>query len=367
MSEETWRGNLATTPFPHILLRIWEKRDTGQLRLQGEGIEKSAAFIKGELALSEGDFSNEGFLKRLLSDRAITEARAEDCARYARENSISCPRAILERGIFAPSRVWEALIEFWLDEIGAVFDWPQADFTFQSGAPVPAQRIYTIFPTPMVILHGIRRMKNHSLIEAFLPAETECLQSLSATAAGSLPLAPHEKHVLGMLRQSVRLQDLYSLSQAGKRETQKVVFAFLTLGLAGVSPEAGGAKISPELTTAGLEKIWNDFNDKCSYIHKSISKEIGPVGLSVLEKALEEVRGRLDPPFRGLELGADGRIEFSPFPLMSLPLSTGETRKKFIRLLNEILVAEILAVKKTLGNAHETALIRNLEKIGESS
>jgi hypothetical protein len=210
-------------------------------------------------------------------------------------------------------------------------------------------------------------MSNHSLIEAFLPAETEFLQSLSPSPADHLPLAPHEEHVLRMLRPSLRLQDLYTLSQAGKRQTQKAVFAFLSLGLAGISHDSGGAKVSPDLTSAGLERIWNSFNDKCSYIHKSISKEIGPVGLSVLEKALEEVRTRLDPPFQGLELRADGRIEFSPFPLMSLNLFTEETRKNFIRLLNEILVAEILAVKRTLGSAHEAALIRNLEKIGEPS
>jgi hypothetical protein len=91
------------------------------------------------------------------------------------------------------------------------------------------------------------------------------------------------------------------------------------------------------------------------------------VGLSVLEKALEEVRAGLAPPFGGLELRADGRVEFGAFPLKSLPLVNEETRKKFIRLLNEVLAAEVLAVKKALGNTHEAAVIKNLEKIGEPS
>lgn len=366
MSEDIRRGNLALTPFPQVLLNIWEKRDTGRLHFKEEGIEKAISFINGDLALAEGDFSNEKFLKRFLSNRTLTPAQAEDYARYARENAVSYPRCLIERGAIAPSQVWEHLSGLWREEIDAIFDCPRAEFMFQTGAPVSAQRVYAVFPTPEVILSGIRGMKNHSLIEAFLPAETEFLQSLSASAAGNLPLVPPEKHVLGMLKQPLRLKDLYALSQAGKRETQKIVFALITLGLAGISPEAGGARIPAESSTAGLERIWKNFNDKCSYIHKSISKEIGPVGLSVLEKALEEVRARLDPPFQGLELGADGRIEFSPFPLPSLPLTTRETRKKFIRLLNEILVAEILAVKKTLGDAHEAALVRNLEKIGES-
>jgi hypothetical protein len=137
------------------------------------------------------------------------------------------------------------------------------------------------------------------------------------------------------------------------------------LGLAALSPSPAPAKPTPELSSAGLEKIWADFNDKCAYIYRYISKEIGPVGLSVLEKSLEDVRLRLTPPFQGLELRPDGRVEFSPFPLMSLTLFTEESRKQFIRVLNEILMAEVLAVKKALGNAHEAGVVKSLEKIGE--
>jgi hypothetical protein len=367
MADETWNGNLALTPFPKLLFRLWEKRDSGHLSVQREGIERSIFFIKGDLALVEGCFSNELFLTKLLSAQVLTALQAEDCTHYARENKISYARSLIEQEIVASPLVWGALAEFWWEEICAVFDWPRADLTFHSGAIVQDSQVYAIFPAPTVILRGIRRMKNHRLIEAFLPAETESLQLLSPAHADHLHLAPSEKHVLRILRQSRRLEDLYALSQTGRRETEKVVFSFLTLGLAGVTPAAGAAKTPPETSSAGLEKIWNGFNDKCSYIHKYISKEIGPVGLSVLEKALEEVRTRLTPPFQGLELRADGRVEFSPFPLMSLTLFTEETRKNFIHLLNEVLVAEVLAVKKALGNAHEAMVVRNLEKIGESS
>jgi hypothetical protein len=50
---------------------------------------------------------------------------------------------------------------------------------------------------------------------------------------------------------------------------------------------------------------------------------------------------------------------------MSLTLFTEESRKQFIRVLNEILMAEVLAVKKALGNAHEAGVVKSLEKIGE--
>ena len=366
MAEETWRGNLSTTSFAQFLFRAWEKRDSGRLEVQAEGGERSVYFINGDLALTEGSFSGEGFLKKLLSLRALTPLQAEECAGSPGENNKSCLRALIERGFISPSRVWESLADFWMEELFAIFDWTGAGLTFYPGATLPEAQIYALFPTPAVVLRGIRRMKRTDRVREFLPPETEALQLFSPAYADHLHLAPHENYVLGILRANPRLSDVYAQSQVGRWETQKILFAFLTLGLAGLSPTPAPARPSPELSSAGLEKIWADFNDKCAYIYRFISKEIGPVGLSVLEKSLEDVRLRLAPPFQGLELRSDGRVEFSPFPLMSLTLFTEESRKKFIRVLNEILMAEVLAVKKTLGNAHEAGVVKSLEKIGES-
>jgi hypothetical protein len=367
MPEETWRGSLSAMPFPQVLFRVWEKRDSGLLTVRNEEATAAHYFIKGEVALAEGSYPAEGFFKKLLSTRVLTAGQAEDCSRFAKDRKLSYPRALIEQGIVAASRVWELLAEYWMEGLFALFDWGGGDLSFDPGAILPEAQIYGVLPTPALVLRGIRRMKRIELITAYLPAETESLQLLSPGHADLLHLAPHEQHVLNLLGVTPRLSDLYAQSQAGTRETQKSVFAFLVLGLAGLTPAPAQAKPSPELTSAGLEKIWSDFNDKCAYIYRYISKEIGPVGLSVLEKSLEDIRLRLAPPFQGLELRADGRVEFTPFPLMSLTLFTEDSRRQFIRVLNEILTAEVLAVKKALGNAHEAGVIKSLERIGELS
>ncbi|MEW5900929.1 MAG: DUF4388 domain-containing protein [Acidobacteriota bacterium] len=365
MTADVWDGPLAGLPFSLLLFRLWERRDSGSLRIQGEEGARSLCLLKGDLALADGFFSEEGFLRRLLSAQALTPVQAENCAGYARENKVPYPRALIELTILPPSRVWELLFDFWMEELFPVFDWQKADYSFDPKDLVEDARIFALTSTLSFILRGVRRMKNYDLIASSLPADTEPLQVLFPSHADLVHLTPHERYVLGLLQHNPRFGDLFGLSLVGKRESQKVLFALLSLGFAGPPQPKNRTKSSPELSSAGLEKIWSEFNDKCAFIYKYISKEIGPVASSVLEKALDEVRARLGPPLHGLELRTDGRVEFKPFPLMSLNLFTEETRKNFVRVLNEILMTEILAVKKTLGNSHEAAVVKSLEKIGE--
>ncbi len=365
MNEDIWHGDLAVMPIPRLLSSIWKKRLSGALRIFREGVEKILCFSKGELVLAEGFFSAEDWQKRLMSSHILTSLQTEECLNYARQNDISFARALIEREILPASRLWEMLSDFWIEDILPIFDWAPANYAFEPTEDLPGDKIYTSVSTQKFILHGIRRMENFNLIESGLPPETEPIQALAPAYGDRLKLEPHEKHVLCILHQSPRLSELYALSQAGKRETQKVVFALIHLGLAGLTQVKSKSKTPAELSSSGLEKMWSEFNDKCSYIYKYISKEIGPVALSVLEKALDDVRTRLAAPLQDLELRPDGRIEFKPFPLVSLSVLTEDSRKNFIRILNEILIAEVLAVKKTLGNAHEAVVVRNLEKIGE--
>jgi hypothetical protein len=367
MDEKFWRGNLAAAPLPQLLFSFWERKTSGRLRIQGEGAERNLFLSKGDLALAEGFYSETAFTQRLIQNEILTAHQVEDNINYASENKVSFFRALIELGLLSPSQAWEILTEFWQEDLAPLFDWQQADYAFEACSNPSEVRVLAAASTPDFILRGIRGMKNFSLIESSLPADAESLQVLSPSYADTLKLDPHERYILGLLQHTPRLQDLYAQSQLGKQETKRVIFAFLQVGLAGLAQQKNNkAKPLPELSSAGLEKIWSEFNDKCSYIFKYISKEIGPVALNVLEKALDEVRAKLGPPLQGLELrGGDGRIEFKPFPLVSLNVYNEENFRNFVRLLNEILMAEVLAVKKTLGNAHEAAVVKNLERIGE--
>jgi len=92
-------------------------------------------------------------------------------------------------------------------------------------------------------------------------------------------------------------------------------------------------------------------------------------GLSLLEflgRYYDHRRGLpgLAPLFQKMKLLPDGRIEVDSALSATINHLPDDLLKTLIRGYNEILMAEVLAVKKSLGSVHESDLVRSLEKIG---
>lgn len=91
------------------------------------------------------------------------------------------------------------------------------------------------------------------------------------------------------------------------------------------------------------------------------------MAMNVIEKAFADIRDRIDPALQSFSLTPEGKVEFRPFMRMNINIATEDQRRAFLRSLDEILSAEVLAVKKTLGSEHEADVVRNLEKVGDLS
>jgi len=84
------------------------------------------------------------------------------------------------------------------------------------------------------------------------------------------------------------------------------------------------------------------------------------VAFNLLEKSYRETQDSLDPIFRNLEIKPDG--SFEPRAMLKISLNSLDQREKkiILRGFDEILAAELLLVKKTLGNQHEENLVKLL-------
>jgi len=364
MRENINEGNLAQTPLPRLLFCLWQKETSGQLRLQKGTLRKLLFLKEGNIVVERDSFPAKEFIKVLVKKKIIQSAQAEKCESHAAQKKVSLMRSLVELGLLSSLRLWNLIEAFFKLSSFPLFDWPQGEYFFEPRLIPQEGRFLGNIPTIDFVLQGVRQMRNLRFIENFLPAEDETIQVSFPYYFELLHLEAHEKYLLNILQNSQNLKDVYEWSELGRKETRKILFSFLILDIARVSEEKERKRPIPDFSLADSEKIWNAFNEKCSYIYKYISKELGAVALNVMAKCLEEVKPSLSPAFQKIELSSDGKISCDSALIANLNLSTEVNLKNFLRSLDEILAAEVLAVKRTLGNDHESTLVKNLEKIG---
>ncbi len=362
MDQNAFRGDLAETCFPKLLGLIWREERSGRLSVRRGPEERTFAFEEGTWSIGPDTFDAPGFLRGLASRGLAGPADLARVDALADGDAAGLMRRLIEEGVLPAARAWELATNLSRDRIIEVFDWTEGTYDLGPAKVPPETAWVRDVRLPGLILEGIRRMGNFAVIEAGLPGLDEKLRLLAPRNGESVALAPHERYVLSASAGADRLGEVLRISPLGGKETKRALFALLVLGL--LAPEKGD-RPSSEYSLGDMDRLFEAFNDRCSFIFKYISKELGPVALNVYEKSLEEVRGRIDPAFQSCQVKPDGRIELRTLLRKNLGVSSDEGKRSLLRSFDEILAAEVLAVKRTLGNGHESALVRGLERLGD--
>lgn len=350
--------------FPQILFSVWESKITGRLLIKNDTTEKALIFKTGNLAIDKDIFEEKAFLKHLLKKKILDNPSAKKCEARTAKKKTSLLAAILDLGILSPQHLWKNMEVYAKQELFPLFDLsPLTSSLISEKTPSDTAILFTI-PTLSLIREGIYRMKNIKLIDTLIPTDAEDFQKLTPDHMDQIDLEPYEEHLIHTAGEKSDLQTLISKSTLGEKYTKKVLLTLFCLGILGPSPMATPNKPLQEFSVAELQKILDTFNAKCSYIYKSLSKELGPVALNLMEKSIEDIKPHLSQHFQKIRLGIDGKIDLQSVLKSNLIMSDRDTIQLIIKSLNEILAAEILAVKKSLGSEFESTLIKNLETIG---
>ena len=365
MEKSPLEGDFKATPLPQVLFLIWRTEKTGILTINKEKTSKKFYFKKGNIvgefaSLQEGDF-----FKSLIKKKICNSDKIAECMSNSSKNKTSAIKSLSELNLVPPLSLWKYLEEFIKEDLFSLFDFPTADFSFKTENIAYESQILRDNQTINLILQGIRQMKNYDFIKNCLPLESEKLEILTPAYFNDIDLEPYEKFILNLIDRSKSLKDIYELSQSGKKDTQKCIFSFLMLGITSFQPKQKEEKHFIEFSPEEYDKIMRAFNKRLSYIYKYTSKEIGPVAFNTLKKTLEDIKFYLGPSFQTLELRPDGTISVKSFMKENINRSSDERWNNLIDGLNEILAAEVLTVKRTLGNTHEAVLVDSLKKMGD--
>jgi hypothetical protein len=357
----------ARAPFAKVLAEIWRQGLSGSLYVKAGGVPKCLSFERGALVLDAVSFEEKDFLRFLLSKGMTDLIALNRVEEHAQKTGISLLRAFVETSVFEPERLWGLLESYAREEALSLFDVPGSPREFHTRSGAPSRVLVDAIDVPGLVLEGVRRTRDGAVAGEDLPAPGEILRRLPAGSPDAFRLSHTEKYVLGLLDPPRTMAEVCAASDVGEAETRRVLFALISLGLAGAAgPKPKTARLGPDMSLAGMDRLMGLFNAKCAFIFKHVAKEIGPVAFNLVGKALDDVRDRLDPAFQGAELKPDGRLEVKTLLKVNANIVGDECRKNMLRSMDEILAAEVLLVKRTLGPEHEATLVRNLEKVGET-
>ena len=165
------------------------------------------------------------------------------------------------------------------------------------------------------------------------------------------------------------LSEIIAKSELLRFDTLKILYGLLRLDLLcdrqqPVAPaDAHSAGYVPTTFTS-FEDTLQYYNGKFEYIYRVLSKEIGPVAQSILFEAITAIMESIPACFHNLEITAEGRIEAKSILKSIWYENFEEHSNEFLKGLEEILYAEIYAVKRHLGKDHEKMILQWIREPG---
>jgi Domain of unknown function (DUF4388) len=351
------RGQLTQLPLPDILQYLRLSRSTGILSLVAGGARKALYVRDGRVVFASSNLPNDRLGELLIRDGKITveeyEASIKAISKGKRQGKV-----LVEMGALSPKDLWEGVQLQVREIVYSIFLWDEGQFHFEESTLPEKERITVDLDITELILNGIRRVDAAGAIQGRYPDSMLVLERGEKQPPAEW-LEPYEGHVMGLVDGERTVLEICRESEIGDNETLKVLYALLCTGIV----RSKGKKVRtldqdfvPEDT---LYAVVTSFNQMYGYIFRYMVREVGPIAENVLEKYLGNLRESRKDVLAGVKLQKDGTLDSGMIErnLNRFP-DEDHRRATLVDALNELLYAELLAVKRTLGAEHESNIIK---------
>lgn len=348
------KGALAELPVPDILQHLADRGSTGVLTLVSGGARKAVFVRAGRIVFASSNLPNDRLGEILIRQGKITGEEYEESIKAISKGKRQ-GKVLVEMGAISPRDLWEGVRSQVRDIVHSVFAWDDGQFHFEESSLPEKERITVELDTREVVLDGLRGVDASGRIQSRYPEADQMLARVDGSTSG---LEPWETHVLDLVDGERSVVEICRESEIGDNETLKVLYALQCIGLV----RAKGRKVHaldqdfvPEDT---IYSVLSGFNQMYAHIYRYMVREVGPIAENVLEKYVGTLRETRKDVFSGAKLQKDGTLDAVLLEKNLNKLPEEERRLQLVDALNELLYAQLLAVKRTLGAEHEANIVR---------
>jgi len=349
------RGQLTQLALPEILQHLRLTNATGVLSLVSGGARKALYLKNGRVVFASSNLPNDRLGEILIREGKITveeyEASIKAITKGKRQGKV-----LVEMGALSPKDLWEGVQTQVREIVFSIFQWEEGQFHFEESSLPDKEKITVDLDVMNLILEGVRRVDANGAVAGRYPDGSLVLETLSAPAPGLIE--PYEEHVIALIDGEKSVLEICQDSEIGDNETLKLLYALVSSGIVRIKGKKVRTLDQDFVPEDTLYSVLESFNQMYSYVFRHMVREVGPIAENVLEKYLAGLRESRKDVFVGIKLQKDGSLDGALVERNLNKLPEDERRGRLVDALNELLYAELLAVKRTLGAEHETAIIK---------
>jgi hypothetical protein len=351
------RGSLLDLPLTDLLRDLQGAQATGILSLTDGGARKALYFRRGRVVFATSNQAADRLGAILVREGRIT-AEQDKASEPERGTGRRQGRLLVEHGALTPEQLWEAVQMQVCEIVFSVIAWDAGSFSFEESVAPEQERITVDLDVTSLIIEGVRRLPAGDAFDGRQPDPHVVVEQ--AVAPPAALLHAWEEHVLQLVDGERTVLEICQDSDAGVGPTLRTLYALLCTGIV----RSRGRKVraldrvlgEPE----GGPSLLESFNEKYRRIAARMLHEVGPIAENVLAKYLKGACEAHPEVLRNVGLRKDGSLDESRLERNLARMPEARRRGALVDALNELLYAELLAVKRTLGPEHESAIVREL-------
>lgn len=388
-----------------ILYHIHKNNISGVLVVESDGCQKKMVIRDRKIVFASSNRKTDFFADYLFRHNLIRREIYTSATGYMHEHQVRFGRALMELGYFSYDQIWTWVPKHLESIVYSFFKIKSGSYRVmvEEEADIDIENIVLDLDILLVIVEGMRHFKNKDFLALkFSAIENLYIHHNNADSILKLKLKPYEMHIFQLVRKESGLEKIVKRSELLEFDTLRILYLLLVLEIIStketvqiMKPETlpeSEALEELELMAAAVTangnnhrseepedipiqpsrlSVFNSFEEALKYynlkyeiIGKVMIKEIGPISVSLLLKAIEDVMENLPPYFRKLQLNQDGTVFEDPLIKSLWYHDFDQNIGEFLTGLEEILYTEIYTVKKHLGIEYEQQVLKWIRGIG---
>jgi hypothetical protein len=355
------RGRLKALSCADILEFLRGLGRAGLLSFTWEGAAIGLYLRGGSVVHATSTRVSDRLSEHLVRWGLITREQCDEAMRRAAGGE-KLGRALLASGGLSPLGLMEARQRQVRQIATSLFEWEEGDFAFLEGEPPPDAEIEVDLPITALLLEGIRSVRNLALFRRRMPFDDWIFEAIHPNGRpADAGLEAHETYLLKLVDGTRTLGQIGALSEFGPEETLRTLFLLFVTGR--LKMKARPSEEIEEDADDGVDGILHRYNGMFGMVYQYLMKEVGPISEHLLSRSLRELAAAQPALFHSASLGGDGTVDADLLRENLGSLAGRRRRDTLIQGLNELLYAELLVLRKTLGPDHEGRILRAFREV----